>query len=276
MRWLRSVGSLKLQIAFAEYRLFYRALLHKRPIILRSLLIVDTPYVVIQSVYSYSKLQYNLFIRIVCCNTICLFTQCVAIQRVYSCSVLHYNLCILMICCNTICIFAQFVAIQSVYSHGLFQYNLYILIVCCNTICVFTWCVAIQPVYSHSVLQYNLYIHTVCCNTTCVFTQCVAIRSVYSHGLFQYNLYIRIVCCSTICVFKQSVYEHVISYLTCHMLVGSFKLQVSFAKEPYKRDDILQKIVSVSTCDITSHMSYGIATISRLLRITGLFFKRAL
>jgi len=24
-------------------------------------------------------------------------------------------------------------------------------------------------------------------------------------------------------------------------LVGSFKLQVSFAKEPYKRDDILQK-----------------------------------
>jgi len=34
------VGSLKLQVSLAEYRLFYRALLQKRPIILRSLLIV--------------------------------------------------------------------------------------------------------------------------------------------------------------------------------------------------------------------------------------------
>jgi len=38
------VGSLKLQVSFAEYRLFYRALLQKRPMILRSLLIVATPY----------------------------------------------------------------------------------------------------------------------------------------------------------------------------------------------------------------------------------------
>jgi len=35
---------LKLQASFAEYRLFYRALLQKRHIILRSLLIVATPY----------------------------------------------------------------------------------------------------------------------------------------------------------------------------------------------------------------------------------------
>ena len=41
---LRSVGSLKLQVSFAEYRLFYRTLLQKRPIILRNLLIVATPY----------------------------------------------------------------------------------------------------------------------------------------------------------------------------------------------------------------------------------------
>ena len=33
MGWLRLVGSLKLQISFAEYRLCYKALLHKRPII---------------------------------------------------------------------------------------------------------------------------------------------------------------------------------------------------------------------------------------------------
>jgi len=44
MGWLRLVGSLKLQVSFAEYSLFYRALLQTRPIILRSLLIVATPY----------------------------------------------------------------------------------------------------------------------------------------------------------------------------------------------------------------------------------------
>jgi len=36
--------SRKSQVSFAEHRLFYRALLQKRPIILRSLLIEATPY----------------------------------------------------------------------------------------------------------------------------------------------------------------------------------------------------------------------------------------
>jgi len=44
MGWLRLVGSLKFLVSLAEYRLFYRALLQKRPIILRSLLMVATPY----------------------------------------------------------------------------------------------------------------------------------------------------------------------------------------------------------------------------------------
>jgi len=44
MGWLRLVRSFKLYVPFAEYRLFYRALLQKRPIILRSLLIVATQY----------------------------------------------------------------------------------------------------------------------------------------------------------------------------------------------------------------------------------------
>ena len=44
MGWLRLVGSLKLQVSFAEYSLYYRFFLQKRPIILRSLLIVATPY----------------------------------------------------------------------------------------------------------------------------------------------------------------------------------------------------------------------------------------
>jgi len=43
MGWLRLVGSLKLYVSFAGYSLFYRALLQKRPMILRSLLIVATP-----------------------------------------------------------------------------------------------------------------------------------------------------------------------------------------------------------------------------------------
>ena len=40
---LRLVGSWKLHVSFAEYSLFCRALLQKRPIILRSLLIEATP-----------------------------------------------------------------------------------------------------------------------------------------------------------------------------------------------------------------------------------------
>jgi len=44
MGWLQLVGSLKLQVSFAEYHLFYRALLQKRPVILRSLQVVATPY----------------------------------------------------------------------------------------------------------------------------------------------------------------------------------------------------------------------------------------
>jgi len=45
MGWLRLVGSLKIWVSFAEYCLFYRAFLQKRPLILRSLLIEATPYV---------------------------------------------------------------------------------------------------------------------------------------------------------------------------------------------------------------------------------------
>jgi len=44
MGWLRSVGSIKSYVSFAEYCLFYRAVLQKRPIILSILLTVATPY----------------------------------------------------------------------------------------------------------------------------------------------------------------------------------------------------------------------------------------
>ena len=59
MGWLRLVGSLKVQVFFAEYSLFYRALLQKRPIILRSLLIVGTPYI-IKCSYIVKKPQLSL------------------------------------------------------------------------------------------------------------------------------------------------------------------------------------------------------------------------
>jgi len=45
MGWLRLVGSLNLEVFFAEYRLFYRALLQKRLGILRSLLIEAAQYI---------------------------------------------------------------------------------------------------------------------------------------------------------------------------------------------------------------------------------------
>ena len=43
MGWLRLVGSFKLQVSLAEYRLFYSAHLQKKPIVLRILLIEATP-----------------------------------------------------------------------------------------------------------------------------------------------------------------------------------------------------------------------------------------
>jgi len=45
MGWLRFVGSMKLQVSFAKYSLFDRALLQKRPVILSILLTKATPYV---------------------------------------------------------------------------------------------------------------------------------------------------------------------------------------------------------------------------------------
>ena len=46
MGGLLFVGSLKIQVSFAEYSLFYRALLQKRPMFLGSLLIVATSHAI--------------------------------------------------------------------------------------------------------------------------------------------------------------------------------------------------------------------------------------
>jgi len=59
MWWLRLVGSLnlKLQVSFAEYSLYYRALLQKRPMISRSLLNVATPYGLLHPVWRVLNIQ---------------------------------------------------------------------------------------------------------------------------------------------------------------------------------------------------------------------------
>ena len=51
MAWLRLVGSLKLYLSSENIGLFCRALLQKRPNLLRSLLIVGTPYMHILCAY---------------------------------------------------------------------------------------------------------------------------------------------------------------------------------------------------------------------------------
>jgi len=54
MGWLWWVGFLKLWVLFAEYLLFYWALLQKRPIILRSQLIIPTPHPCYHDIYIWS------------------------------------------------------------------------------------------------------------------------------------------------------------------------------------------------------------------------------
>ena len=54
---LRLVGSITLQISFAEYRLFSRALLQKRPIILSILLTEATPYRVSLHTHEYAHMH---------------------------------------------------------------------------------------------------------------------------------------------------------------------------------------------------------------------------
>jgi len=61
MGWLRLVGSLKLYVSFSEYRLFYRALLQKRHVSLRSQLIVATPYRHIHIIHAYISPPYALW-----------------------------------------------------------------------------------------------------------------------------------------------------------------------------------------------------------------------
>jgi len=90
MGWLRLVGSLKLEVSFAENRLFHRTFLQKRPIILRSLLLVATPYVL------YESTGYVIWERSVwvCASERCECSWCMVVRAqlkhmMYGCMVCH-------------------------------------------------------------------------------------------------------------------------------------------------------------------------------------------
>ena len=53
MGWLHLVGSIELYASFAEYRLFYRALLQKGPMFLSIILIKAAPYIDMGDVSQY-------------------------------------------------------------------------------------------------------------------------------------------------------------------------------------------------------------------------------
>jgi len=95
MGWVRLVGSLKQQVSFAEYSLFYRALLQKRPIVLRSLLIVATP------------IHVSHHARSVCVAVCCSALQCVAVR----CSALQ---CVAVCCSALQCVAVRCSVLQCV------------------------------------------------------------------------------------------------------------------------------------------------------------------
>ena len=130
MWWLRLVGSLKLQVSFAEYRLFYRAILQKRPIILRSLLVAATPYV-----YT-SPTQYmciHVYIYWVC--DVPMYTSIPLIpSNVYTQCAMYTYLCHILWpfywACNVYTGYATYILMQCIHLHFILSryiaYNVYI------------------------------------------------------------------------------------------------------------------------------------------------------
>jgi len=58
MGWLPLVGSLKIYVSVAEYRVLCRSLLQKRPIILRSIPVAATPSLIIMIISHYHAVSY--------------------------------------------------------------------------------------------------------------------------------------------------------------------------------------------------------------------------
>jgi len=113
---------------------------------------------------------------------------------------------------------------------------------CCVLQCVAVWCSVLQCV---AVCCGVLWCVALCCSVCCSVLQCVAVCCSALQRVA--------VCCSALqCVAVQSSGSVVGCCSMLHFFyiflamgwlrwVGSLKLKVPFAKEPYKRDDILQK-----------------------------------
>jgi len=131
----------------------------------------------------------------------------------------------------------------------------YINIYACKYIFVYIFVCIYIPVYTCAYAYTYTYIYTYTCTCKCI---CIHMYIyIYMYILCMY-IYINIHVC--ICIYIYTYihiyidtyihniyiclsYRHrrVFSHMGWLWLVGPIKLQVSFAKEPYKRDDILQK-----------------------------------
>jgi len=104
MGWLRLVGSLKLQVYSAEYRLFDKALLQKRHVMLRSLLIVATKYqpmdkrsvVPLLHLYIQKRVCVRMcvcvYVCLCACMCVCASTHCNTLQHTAThCNTMQHN-----------------------------------------------------------------------------------------------------------------------------------------------------------------------------------------
>jgi len=163
--------------------------------------------------------------------------------------------------------------------------------VCCSECCSEEQCVAVSVAAKSSVLQWVLQRRAVCCSECCSEEQYVA---VYKEVIHTWNQRIRTYCTfahSVHSVFNTHVYD---SMCVCALYTGwrrpitCLELQVIFRKRATNYRALLPKITyqdkaSYDSSPPCTHFwvllcvfVYGVATISRLLKITGLFCKRAL
>ena len=199
MGWLRLVGSLKLYVSFAKEPYKRDDILQKRPMILRSLLIVATPYLLqhTAATHTATERRKSAVYYKACCSSVlqCVLQQCVvalpAAERrksaVYCsacCSIVLQCMlqqCVAEVCCSTACCRkTQFCSVlQCVYCSA-----------CCSSVLQQCIAVCVAAVRCSSVLQHNLLqkdlraslhciavrVAAVCCSECCssVLQQCIA------------------------------------------------------------------------------------------------------
>ena len=94
MGWLRLVGSLKLYVSFVEYCLFYRSVLQKRPVILRSLLYEVTLYL-----YHLNHIYTHDYVRV------CMAYEFVFYIYIHICAYVYYvHICTRVCVCVCVCV----------------------------------------------------------------------------------------------------------------------------------------------------------------------------